>query len=133
MLVDSEIDLSTRNGNTKVFINIRLSNVNSGLVNKIVINTEHSSRWLIVGKLGQGVRCCKCNSNSNVLVCETRGKVWICMGESVSAPGSVSECVCPLDLLQNLILDEQLSTFHNVLGWNENRQGEGIQMTITTC
>ena len=79
------------------------------------------------------MRCCKCNSNSNVLVCETRGKVCICMGESVSAPGSVSVCVCPLDLLQNLILDEQLSTFHNVLVWNENRQGEGIQMTITTC
>ena len=58
LLVDSEIDLSTRNGNTRVFINRRLSNVNSGLVNKIVINREHSSTWLIVGKLGQGVSVC---------------------------------------------------------------------------
>ena len=41
-------------------------NVNSGLVNKIVINREHSSTWLIVGKLGQCMRCCECNSNSNV-------------------------------------------------------------------
>jgi hypothetical protein len=69
-------------------------NVNSGLVNKIVINREHSSTWLVVGKLGQGMRCCKCNSNSNVFVCETRGKVCICMGESVSAPGSVCVCLC---------------------------------------
>ena len=68
MLVDSEIDLSTRNGNTRVFIYRRYHNVNSGLVNKIVINREHSSTWLIVGKLGQGMRRRKCNSNSNVLV-----------------------------------------------------------------
>jgi hypothetical protein len=26
------------------------------------------------------MRCCKCNSDSNVLVCETQGKVCICMG-----------------------------------------------------
>ena len=39
---------------------------------------------IVVGKLGQGMRCCKCNSNSNVLVCETQGNVCICMGESVS-------------------------------------------------
>jgi hypothetical protein len=27
----------------------------------------------MVGKLGQGMKCCKCNSTSNVLVCETQG------------------------------------------------------------
>ena len=57
---------------------------NPVLVNKTVINRVISSTWLIVGKLGQGMRCCKCNSNANVLVCETQGKVCICMGESVS-------------------------------------------------
>jgi hypothetical protein len=41
------------------------------LINKAVVNREHLSTWLIVGKLGQGMRCCKCNSNSNALVCET--------------------------------------------------------------
>jgi hypothetical protein len=56
---------------------------NPVLINKIVINRDCLSPWLIVGKLGQG-RCCKCNSNSNVLVCDTQGKVCICMGESVS-------------------------------------------------
>ena len=37
-----------------------------------------------IGKLGQGMRCCKCHSNSNVLVCETQRKVFTCMGQSVS-------------------------------------------------
>ena len=40
------------------------------------------------------MRWCKCNSNSNVLVCETQGKVCICRGESVSEYwGSVCLCV----------------------------------------
>jgi hypothetical protein len=33
---------------------------------------------------GQDMRCCMCNSNSNVLVCATQGSVCMCMGESVS-------------------------------------------------
>ena len=34
------------------------------LINKTVINWDRLSTWLIVGKSDQGMRCCKCNSNS---------------------------------------------------------------------
>ena len=61
ILVDSEIDLSTRNGKTTGFVNKTLSTVTR----------------LIVGKLGQGMRCCKCNSTSNVFVCESQRKVYV--------------------------------------------------------
>ena len=84
MLVDIEIDLSTRNGNTRVFITVILTLSSPVIINtETVINRDRLSTWLIVGKLGQGMRCCKCNSNCNVLVCKTQGKVCICMGESV--------------------------------------------------
>ena len=55
-----------------VFINSRLVNViKSGVYQQDLINRDRLSAWLIVGKLGQGMRCCKCDSNANVLVCET--------------------------------------------------------------
>jgi hypothetical protein len=38
------------------------------------INDIVSVCAVIVGKMGQGMRCCKCNSNSNGLVCETQGE-----------------------------------------------------------
>ncbi len=44
---------------------------------KTSMNRDHSSTWLILGKLGQGMKCCKCNSNSNVLVVEPKGKACI--------------------------------------------------------
>ena len=69
ILVDGEIDLSTRNGNVRVFINSRYLKSNPVLINKTVINRDHLSTWLIVGKIGQGMRSHdhgKCNSNSNV-------------------------------------------------------------------
>ena len=53
------------------------------VLNKTVINRDHLLTWLIVGNLGQGMWYCKCNNNSDVLVCETQGKVCIYMGESV--------------------------------------------------
>ncbi len=40
-------------------------------INKIVFNSDRLSTWLIVGKIGQGMMFCKCNNNSNVLVCVT--------------------------------------------------------------
>ena len=43
-----------------------------------VINRDRLSTWFIVDNLGQGMKCYKCNSTSNVFVCE------ICV------------CVCPL-------------------------------------
>ena len=58
--------------------------IKSGAYKQGIINRDRLSTWLIVGKLGQDMRCCKCISNSNVLVCETQGKVCICMGASVS-------------------------------------------------
>ena len=65
-------------------VQIRVSN--PVCINKTVINRDHSSTWLIVGKVGQGMRCSKCSGNSNVLVCETHVKVCICMGEFKSKP-----------------------------------------------
>jgi hypothetical protein len=76
MLVDSVIDLSTRNGVYQQSLSTLSNQVG---INKTIINRDRLSTWLIVGKLGQGMRCCKCNSNSNVLVCETQGKVSILM------------------------------------------------------
>ena len=71
ILVDSKIDLSTRNVYARVFITSGYLNViKSDTYQQDVINTDHLSTWLMVGKLGQGMRCCKCNSNSDVLVCE---------------------------------------------------------------
>ena len=63
LLIDSEIVLSTRYGKTMVFIN------------KNLINRDLLSTRLIVGKVGPGLWCGKCNSTSNVLVCETQRKV----------------------------------------------------------
>jgi hypothetical protein len=48
-----------------------LKTSNLVLINKTVIHRGHSSTWLIVGKQGQGMRFCMCNSNSNPLVCVT--------------------------------------------------------------
>ena len=62
--VDSEIDLSTTNGNARVFIN------RDGY-HQDFINSDRLSARLKVGKLGQGKRCCKCNGTPNVLVRET--------------------------------------------------------------
>jgi hypothetical protein len=56
ILVESEIVLPTTYGKARVFINETFS-------------TETSYQLgLIVGKLGEGMRCCKFNSTSNVLV-----------------------------------------------------------------
>ena len=63
--------LSTRYGKSRVFINKTLS-------------TETAyQQGLIVGKVGPGMRCCKLNSTSNVLLCETQRKVYMygCVGE----------------------------------------------------
>ena len=91
LLVVSEIDSSIRNGNTRWFINKTLSTETT--YQQDVINRDRLSTWLMVGKLGQGMRCWKCNSTSNVLVCETQGKVYMygCVDEWV---GSVCVCVC---------------------------------------
>ena len=40
-----------------------------------LINRDLLSTRLIVGKVGPGMWCGKCNSTSNVLVCETQRKV----------------------------------------------------------
>ncbi len=84
IFVDSEIYLSTRNGNTRVFINKTSSTETT--YQQDVINRDHLSPWLIVGKIGQGMRCYKCRitSNHSVFVCETQGKVCTCTGVSVS-------------------------------------------------
>jgi hypothetical protein len=47
------------------------------LINKTVSTETSDQQGLIVGKLGQGMRCCKCNSTSNVFVCESRRKVYV--------------------------------------------------------
>ncbi len=66
ILVDSEIVLSTRYGKTRV-----------------LINRDHLSTSLIVGKVGPGMWCVKFNSTSNVLVCETQRKenMYGCVSE----------------------------------------------------
>ena len=81
LLVDSEIVLSTRYGKTRVFINKTLSTETA--YQQDLINRDLLSTSLIVGKVGAGIRCCKLNSTSNVLVCETQRKVYMY--------GSVSE------------------------------------------
>ena len=86
-MLDCAIDLTTRNGNARVFINSRyLKVIKSGAYQQDLYQLRPliNMAWLIVGKLWQGMRCCECNSNSNVFVCETQGKVCIRMGESVS-------------------------------------------------
>ena len=40
------------------------------------------------------MRWCKCNSNCNVLMCETQGNVCICMGYGWVSEGVGSVCVC---------------------------------------
>ena len=75
LLVDSEIVLS-------------LDTVSPGCLStrpyqqrpliKKTVSTETSyQQGLIVGKLGQDMRCGKCNSTSNVLVCESQRKVYV--------------------------------------------------------
>ena len=68
LLVDSEIVLSTRYGKTMVFINQTLST--ETVYQQDLINRDLLSTRLIVGKVGPGMWCGKCNSTSNVLVCE---------------------------------------------------------------
>ena len=89
MFVDSEIVLSTSYGKTRVFINKTLSTETA--YQQDLINRDLLSTRLIVGKVGPGMWCGKCNSTSNVLVCETQRKVnmYGCVSEWV---GSV--CVC---------------------------------------
>jgi hypothetical protein len=53
------------------------------LINKTLSTETSYQQGFIVGKLGSGMRCCKLNSTSNVLVCETQRKVYMY--------GSVSE------------------------------------------
>ena len=99
LLVDSEIVLSTRYGKTRVFINKTLSTETTyqqDLMHRDLLSTRFDT-W----KLGQGMRCCKCNSTSNVLVC---GK---CIIRCMTHDASVSEyvvcvsvwCVCVSSLL----------------------------------
>ena len=50
------------------------------LIDKTLSTETGYQQGLIVGKLGQGMRFCKCNSTSNVLVCETQKErvyVWV--------------------------------------------------------
>jgi hypothetical protein len=65
----------TSNGNVRVFVNSRYLNViKSGVHQQDRFQQWpfwHLSTWLIVGKIGQGMMFCKCNNNSNVLVCVT--------------------------------------------------------------
>ena len=87
LLVDSDIDLSTRHGITRVLVNKTLSTFTTETTyQQDVINRDRLSTWLTVGKLVQtDMRCVRtCKSTSNVLVCETQGKVCICMDTSVS-------------------------------------------------
>jgi hypothetical protein len=65
LLVDREIVLSTRYSKSRV------------VINKTVSTETSYQQDLIVGKLGQGMRCWKCNSTSNVLVCESERKVHV--------------------------------------------------------
>jgi hypothetical protein len=53
------------------------------LINKALSTETSYQQGLIVGKLGQGMRCYKFNSTSNVLVCETQRKVYMygCVSE----------------------------------------------------
>jgi hypothetical protein len=62
------------------------------LINKTLSKDTFYQRGLTVGKPGPGMRCCKFNSTSNVLVCETLRKVYMygCVSEWV---GSVCVCV----------------------------------------
>jgi len=73
LFVDSEIVLSTSYGKTRVFINKTLSTETA--YQQDLINRDLLSTRLIVGKVGPGMWCGKCNSTSNVLVCETQRKV----------------------------------------------------------
>jgi hypothetical protein len=54
-----------------------------------------------VGKLGEGMKCYKCNSTSNVLVCETLRKVYMygCDSEWVGSVCVCMWCVCVSSLL----------------------------------
>ncbi len=54
----------------RVFINSRYHKV---INSEAYQQDRYQQRALInmVGKVGQDMRCCKCNSNSDVLVCET--------------------------------------------------------------
>ena len=46
-----------------------------------VVNVE---RLVVRADSREDMRSCKCNSNAIVLVCETQGKTFICIGESVT-------------------------------------------------
>jgi hypothetical protein len=63
LLVDSEIVLSTRYGETMVFINKTLSTETS--YQQDLINRDLLSTRLIVGKVGPGMWCVKFNSTSD--------------------------------------------------------------------
>ena len=123
-LVDSEIVSSTRYGKVRVFINKILSTETS--YQQDLINRDRLSTDLIVGKLGQGMRCCKCKSTSNVLVCETQRKVYMygCVSEWVGSVCVCVVCVCVLfiDLFQDdlrcLFIPHHLWSSHShILPW----------------
>ena len=88
ILVDSEIVLSTRYGKTRVFINKTLSTETA--YQQDLINRDLLSTRLIVGKVGPGMWCGKCNSTSNVLVCETQRKVYLYYDDCVSTDRAVA-------------------------------------------
>ena len=68
ILVDSEIDLSTRYCKTRMFINNLRPYQQRPVINKTLSTETTYQQGLIVGKLGEGMRYCKCNSTSNALV-----------------------------------------------------------------
>ena len=84
MIVEAcaDINYSTLSAKCDTLINKTLST--ETVYQQDVINRDRLSKWLMVGKLGQGMRRCKCNSTSNALVCETQGKVSMYGHVSVS-------------------------------------------------
>ena len=59
--IDSGIDLSIRIDHLRVFINKTLST--ESLINQLLIRGLSYQLLLIVGKLGQGMRSCKCTNH----------------------------------------------------------------------
>jgi hypothetical protein len=78
LLVDSEIDLSTRNVKARVFVNKTLSTETA--YQQDVINRDRLSTRLIVGKLGQGMRCCKVSVLLMYWCVRHKGKcIYVCV------------------------------------------------------
>ncbi len=61
------------------YTNVYQQNLSNPSVHQQNVITERLiNSWLIVGKLGQGMRCCKCTNNSIYIgVCVTRDCVTI--------------------------------------------------------